>query len=114
MGKSEIESLLKWKIALVVSKTLKCPFCVDVTEKMLKRLGAGEETIEDIENLSGQEKEVLELVEDVTLDGHLDNPELFKKLKEKFSEAEIVEIISVMGLFNYINRFNNTLGVLPE
>ena len=53
-------------------------------------------------------------VKDVTLDGHLDQPELFEKLKERFNEAQIVEIISVMGLFNYINRFNNTLGVLPE
>ena len=114
MGESEIEPFLKWKIALVVSKTLKCPFCVDVTEKMLKKLGASEEIIKGIEELSGEEKEVLELVKDVTLDGHLDRPELFEKLKEKFNEAQIVEIISVMGLFNYINRFNNTLGVLPE
>lgn len=114
MGEGKIELLLKWKIALVVSKTLKCPFCVDVTEKMLKKLGASEEIIKRIEELSGEEKEILELVKDVTLDGHLDQPELFEKLKEKFNEAQIVEIISVMGLFNYINRFNNTLGILPE
>ncbi|MFC1629751.1 carboxymuconolactone decarboxylase family protein [Patescibacteria group bacterium] len=114
MGAGKIESFLKWKIASVVSKTLKCPFCVDVTEKMLERLGASEETMKEIESLSGEEKEILELVKDVTLDGHLDKPELFEKLKEKFDGAQIVEIISVMGLFNYINRFNNTLGVLPE
>ena len=114
MSKGEIEPFLKWKIALIVSKALKCPFCVDVTEKMLKRLGASEEIIKGIEELSGEEKEILELVKDVTLDGHLDQPELFEKLKEKFNEDQIVEIISVMGLFNYINRFNNTLGILPE
>ena len=114
MGQGKIEPFLKWKIALVVSKTLKCPFCVDVTEKMLKKLGASEEIIKGIKELSGKEKELLELVEDVTLDGHLDKPELFEKLKEKFDEVQIVEIISVMGLFNYINRFNNTLGILPE
>jgi len=114
MGKGKIELLLKWKIALIVSKTLKCPFCVDVTEKMLKKLGASEETTKGIEELSGEEKEILELAKDVTLDGHLDKPELFEKLKEKFNEEQIVEIISVMGLFNYINRFNNTLGILPE
>lgn len=114
MGAGKIEPDLKWKIALVVSRTLKCPFCVDVTEKMLKKMGAGEETIKEIEELAGGEKEILELVKDITLDGHLDQPELFEKLKEKFNEAQIVEIISVMCLFNYINRFNNTLGVLPE
>ena len=114
MGEGKIKTFLKWKIALVVSETLKCPFCVDVTEKMLKKLGAGEKEIKGIDNLSVEEKEILELVKDVTLDGHLDQPELFEKLKKGFDEAQVVEIISVVGLFNYINRFNNTLGVLPE
>ncbi len=114
MGKGTIDSLLKWKIALVVSETLKCPFCVDVTTKMLKKFGATDEIIKEIKELKGEEKEVLELIKDVTLDGHLDNPQLFDKLREKFSEPQIIEIISVMGLFNYINRFNNTLAILPE
>ena len=114
MGENKIEPLLKWKIALVISETLKCSFCVSVTQKMLNLLGANEEMIEKIKNLSTEDKEILELVKDITLDGHLDQPELFEKLKGKFNEAQIVEIISVMGLFNYINRFNNTLGVLPE
>lgn len=117
MGEGKIEPHLKWKMAYLISETLKCPFCVSVTSKMLEKFGANDETIENIKemkNLSKTEKEILELVKDVTLDGHLDQPELFEKLKEKFNEAQIVEIISVMGLFNYINRFNNTLGVLPE
>ena len=114
MGPGTIEPLLKWKIALVVSQTLKCPFCVDVSEKMLRKMGCDEETLKKIKELSVEEKEILELVKDVTLDGHLDRPELFDRLKEKFNEAQIIEIICVMGLFNYINRFNNTLAILPE
>jgi len=113
MGPGKIEPLLKWKIALVVSQTLRCPFCVDVSEKMLKKMGCDDETLKKIKELSGEEKEILELVKDVTLDGHLDRPELFDKLKEKFNEAQIVEIICVMGFFNFINRFNNTLAILP-
>jgi len=115
--KSEIEPVLKWKIALVVSQTLKCPFCVDVSEKMLKTMGLREEIIEKIKRGEGEsetEKEILELIKDVTLDGHLDKPELFEKLKEKFTPSQIIEIISIMGFFNYINRFNNTLAILPE
>ncbi len=117
MKKGKIDPLLKWKIAYVVSQTLKCPFCLDVSEKMLKKLGADDKIIEEIKSSNiedEKEKEILDLVKDVTLDGHLDNPKLFEKLKEKFSEDEIVEIVSVMGLFNYINRFNNTLAILPE
>ena len=117
MGEGRIEPLLKWKIAFTVSQTLKCPFCLDISEKMLKKFGADEETIRAVknkENLPEQEKEVLDLVVDVTLDGHLDNPQIFEKLRDKFTPPEIIEIVSVMGLFNYINRFNNTLAILPE
>ena len=113
MKQGEIKPALKWKIALTVSQTLKCRFCVDVTEKMLQKFGASEKASQDTEKTE-EETKILDLVEDITLDGHLDKPELFQHLKEKFNEAEIVEIISVIGLFNYINRFNNTLAILPE
>ena len=117
MGEGEIESFLRWKIAYVVSDSLKCPFCVDVTGKMLKNLGVSEEILEKIKegiNLPEEEKEVLDLVRDVTLKAQVCNPEVFESLKKKFSEKELVEIVSIIGLFNYINRFNNTFCILPE
>ena len=117
MGQGEIESLLKWKIAYRVSETLKCPFCVDVTTKMLRRLGASEEVIKKVkqgQELSKKEKEILQLVKEVTEKAHICTPELFEKMKKDFKEPEIVEIVSIIGLFNYINRFNNTFGILPE
>jgi len=117
MGEGEIEPYLKWKMAYTVSNMLKCPFCVDVTTKMLEKFGATEEMMNKIKerkDLPEEEKEILELVKDVTDDAHLDQPEIFMRLKEKLNGTQIIEIISVIGLFNYINRFNNTLGVLPE
>ncbi|XOB41085.1 MAG: carboxymuconolactone decarboxylase family protein [Candidatus Nealsonbacteria bacterium] len=117
MGEGKIEPYLKWKIAYTVSDMLRCVFCVDVTTKMLKKFGATEEMIKKIKQrkeLPEEEKKILELVKDITADAHLDQPEIFEKLKEKLTESQIVEIISVIGLFNYINRFNNTFGVLPE
>jgi len=117
MNGCKIEKDLKWKIAYVVSDTLRCKFCVDVTTKMLKKMGASDDELKKIKlltDLSEKDKEILELVKDVTLDGHLDKLEIFYKLKEKMSECELVEIVSVIGLFNYINRFNNTFAILPE
>ena len=117
MGEGDIEPLLRWKIAFVVSTSLKCPFCVDVTSKMLKILGASEETInkaKEGKDLSEKEKEVMDLVKEFTLKAYVCSPEIFEKLKKNFSEKEIVEIVSIIGLFNYINRFNNTLCILPE
>jgi len=116
MGEGYIEPILKWKIAYIVSQTLKCPFCVDVTGKMLKTLGAKEEVLERIKKREGEtekEKEVLQLVREVTQKATCDL-KLSERLKIKFSEAELVEIVSIIGLFNYINRFNNTFCILPE
>jgi len=117
MRGGEIDGLLKWKIARTVSRVLRCPFCVDVTAKMLKKFGASDEDIkkaEKIENLPEKEKEILQLVQEVTKEAHVCTPELFEKMEERFSEKEIVEIVSIIGLFNYINRFNNTFCILPE
>ncbi len=117
MKEGKVEPYLKWKIGYSVSRMLKCPFCIDVTEKMLKKFGADENDIEKIKNkknISEEEKRVLELVEDLTDNAHLDKPDVFDNLMEQFDEEEAVEIVSVIGLFNYINRFNNTFGVLPE
>lgn len=117
MGEGKMEPFLKWKIGFVVSDSLRCPFCVDVTSKMLKALGASEEAISDIKerkNLPEEEKEMLDLVKEVTLKAYVCTPELFERMKEIFSKQELVEIVSVIGLFNYINRFNNTFCILPE
>ena len=117
MGEGKIEPLLKWKIAFVISNSLKCPFCVDVTIKMLKSLGATDQVVEKVEKgeiENEDEKELLALVKEVTLKAHVCTPELLTELKKDFSEKEIIEIVSIIGLFNYINRFNNTLCILPE
>lgn len=117
MGEGKIEPLLKWKIAFVISDSLKCPFCVDVTIKMLKSLGATDQVVEKVEKgeiENEDEKELLALVKEVTLKANVCTPELLTELKKDFSEKEIIEIVSIIGLFNYINRFNNTLCILPE
>ena len=117
MVEGVVEKLLKWKIAYTVSETLRCPFCVDVTSAMLKKLGANDEMIGKIkamEDLDERERKVLELVKEVTLKANVCENELFEMMKKEFREDEIVEIVSVIGLFNYINRFNNTFCILPE
>jgi alkylhydroperoxidase family enzyme len=89
---------------------------VDVTTKMMKSLGATEKEIENMEKADSDDKEkfLLDLVKEVTKEAQVCNQELLSKLKDNFSEEQIVEIISIIGLFNYINRFNNTFCILPE
>ena len=116
MKEGYIEPSLRWKIAYVVSNTLRCPFCVDVTGKMLKSFGATDEMLEKIKEGRGEnekEKKVFAFVKEITTKAICDS-ELFKEIREEFTEPELVEIVSIIGLFNYINRFNNTFCILPE
>jgi len=117
MGKGVVTSKLKWKIAYVVSEANRCPFCVDVTVAMLKKFGASDKEIEemkDLKKLTDKEKEIMELVKEVTEKANVCTPELLEKMKKDFKEPEMVEIVSIICLFNYINRFNNTFCILPE
>ena len=116
MKEGDIDPILKWKIAYMVSQTLKCEFCLDVTEKMLKKMDISDEILVQIKESKseGDEKIILELVEDVSRNGYTSNIEAMYELSEKLGEAKMVEIVSVIGLFNYINRFNNMFVVLPE
>lgn len=113
MKRGEVALEFKWRIAYAVSQALKCEFCLDVTEKMLKKLGF-EGDLDDEENLSEDQKEILEIVKDITRNGYLTKIELMDKLCTNVNESDAVEIVSVIGLFNYINRFNNCFVILPE
>ncbi len=35
------------------------------------------------------------------------------RMRQHFNDDQIVEITSVVGLFNYLNRFAVTVGLLP-
>lgn len=106
---------LKWKAAHVVSEINKCEFCLGVTKNKLKSFGINEEYFSNLEKIS-TEREIIAIAyaKAVTQHAYEINPEITKKLKANFSDKEIVEITSVVGLFNYINRFNDALRVLPD
>lgn len=40
-------------------------------------------------------------------------PEIFAMLQQHWSPAQIVEITSVIGIFNFFNRFANALEIPP-
>lgn len=40
--------------------------------------------------------------------------ELFEKLKQHWTESQIVEIVGVIALFGFLNRFNDTMATPLE
>ena len=85
---------------------------------LAERTGATPEQVArllDFENgpFGDAEKAALRYGRRVTRDGSVSD-EVFAELRRHFDEGEIVEITCVLGLFAYINRFNEALGVEAE
>ena len=116
MDDAPVDKLLKWRIALKISDLNKCEFCVSVAKQQLKTFGLGDEEIENIEsqNLSEKEKIALEYAIASTKHAYNIDTDIMEKMKRHYADEQIVEISSVVGLFNFINRFNDSLGVLPD
>ncbi len=115
MDDSPVESSLKWKIAYVVSEINKCEFCIGAAQTKLLSLGIGEKDLEGINKIADDREAIaIEYARVTTKHAYDVNSELIKKMQENFTDAEIVEITSVVGLFNFINRFNDALRILPD
>ena len=119
MGPGLVEQDNKWKCAYIVSKINKCEYCLGVVEGMLKQLGVEEGDIADVisdekASLKDDEKAAVLYARALTEDAVNVPEEVYTSMKEHYNEDQIVEITAAISLFNYINRFNDALGVLPE
>jgi len=115
MDDAPVDKLLKWKVAHRISDLNKCEFCVSVAKMQLKTFGLTDEEILNIDKaMTEEEKVAIEYAEAATEHAYNIDKDVFNRMKEKFTDEQIVEITSVVGLFNFINRFNDSLGVLPE
>ena len=75
----------------------------------------------DSEIFSAEERLALDFAERMTITGQRVDNTLFARLKERFSEAQIVELTAAVALENFRSKFNPALGieaqgfcVLPE
>ncbi len=119
MGPGLVEQDNKWKCAYVVSKINKCHYCIGVVEAMLKQLGVSEDDIKDVisdekTTLKDDERIAVKYAELVTKDAVNISDEVYEEMKKYYNEQQLVEITAAIALFNYINRFNDALGVAPE
>jgi GAF domain len=83
---------------------------------LAKQLGVSEEAITGLQDpdhfpFPADQAAALRFADAMTR-GSGEAPEaIFAELRRRFDEAQVVEIATVIGLFNYFNRFNNALQV---
>jgi uncharacterized peroxidase-related enzyme len=114
MDDSPLDDGLKWKVAGYVSDLNKCEFCTSVADRKLKALGCKQAEALNETNLTHREKMAFDYAKQVTEHAYKVDQELINKLKSEFTDEELVELTAVITLFNYINRFNDALRVLPD
>ena len=106
----------KQLIALASSLSAGCKYCQAHTSHGAERAGIEEKKIADILNYSGSEefsdseKAVLDLAFAAGKVPNNSNQEHFDNLSKYYSKKEIVDIVSVISLFGFLNRWNDTLG----
>ncbi len=61
------------------------------------------------EVLNQREAVAVQLAERIALDPHTVDEAFFSKLKQHFSDDEIVELVFACGIFNWGNKFNITM-----
>ena len=79
---------------------------MSISETQLEQLAAGRFT-----DFEPSWRAALAFADEMTRTGGPVGDEVFGELSRHFSAAEIVEITAVAALFNYFNRFANSLNI---
>ena len=115
-----IDMQTKQLIALASSLSSGCKYCQAHTSHGAERSGTKEDKIAEILNYteselySNEERAALDLAFASGKTPNESNTEHFKELKKYFSDDQIVDIVSVISMFGFLNRWNDTLGTKLE
>ena len=115
-----VDMQTKQLIALASSLSSGCKYCQAHTSHGAERAGAKEEKIAEILNYTqshyytNQERAVLDLAFASGRTPNESNAEHFNELKKYFSDDQIIDIVSVISMFGFLNRWNDTLGTKLE
>ena len=115
-----IDMQTKQLIALASSLSSGCKYCQAHTSHGAERAGMKEEKVADIlnyeesEHYSKEERVILDLSFASGKTPNASNKEHFEELKKYFLDGQIIDIVSVISLFGFLNRWNDTFGTRLE
>lgn len=116
----DISDELKRLISEVASKAAGCQYCVAHTSHGAHRAGIDQRKLDEIWNIersdafSDAEKAALGVAMRAAQVPNLVTDQDFADLKRHFSEDQIVEIVAVIALFGFLNRWNDTMATPLE
>jgi len=120
VGPGTVSQELKTFIALVASLSSGCQYCAAHNANFAQRDGVAPEKEADIwayetsAHYSEAERSALRVAQAAAQVPNAVTDEDFEDLKTHFSDEQIVEIIAVISLFGFLNRFNDTMATTLE
>lgn len=119
-NKGRVSSALKRMIGYISSNTAGCRYCQAHTIRAAERYGAEAEKLENIWEyqthpaFTEAERAALDFAfASSTIPNAVDDA-IAEKLRLYWNEGEIVEILGVVALFGYLNRWNDSMGTEIE
>jgi uncharacterized peroxidase-related enzyme len=119
-NKGRVTSDLKRLIGYLASFTAGCQYCQAHTALAAERYGASEEKINNIWDykihpaFTDAERAALDFsIAASSIPNSVDD-EISVNLRKHWDDGEIVEILGVISLFGYLNRWNDSMGTEME
>jgi len=119
-NEGNLTSEFKRLIAFVSSNVTGCRYCQAHTIRAADRYGATQDRLESISDFrnadcfSAKEKSAFVFTEAASKVPQKVTSEIESDLKSYWSDQEIVEIMGVIALFGFLNRWNDTMGTNIE
>ncbi len=117
---SPLKPALRSMVTVRVSQINHCAFCVDINSATLLKRGVSPAIVMAVQDwktsdlFTGTERLALEYAEAMTITEPGVSDELRERLKEEFSEDEIIELTSLIAFQNMSSKFNAALDVPPQ
>jgi len=119
-NKGKLSSKLKRLIGFIASTVSGCKYCQAHTIRAAERYGASDGQLIDVwnfrnsKNFNNKEKIALEFALAASSIPNGVNDRLSKTLREYWDDGEIVEMLGVISLFGFLNRWNDSMGTPIE
>lgn len=115
-NEGRVTSALKRMIAWVSSNATGCRYCQAHAIRAAERYGAKQEQLDNIweysthNAFSEAEKAALDFALAASQVPNTVNANIKKELHKHWNDGEIVEMMGVISLFGYLNRWNDSMG----
>lgn len=119
-NKGRVTSALKRLIAYVSSMSTGCRYCEAHAIRAAERYGAERAQLENIWDykthaaFNDAERAALDLSIAASAVPNAVNDDIAENMRKHWDEGEIVEILGVVALFGYLNRWNDSMGTQLE